>query len=338
MVCTTRLDLTAWGTHSPTAQEGKTEKVEEERLRLPLTTEETATLRQQLDSTYTPEMEGKIREAIHSIIEAPTLKAKRKKIDQAGAAVANTLGINRDAAMRSSNLPKKGPPQKTVHGLHLPKVLRKTRDKHLQERNRCRENIASWRRDIREREEKGGTESTEEFLNRTEEMREWERWEQAQKKDATREARKVIKEHEANRKQKSRMKTRNNYWKAIKYYHKDIYKEAVESGAAPTATIQAIETRQGELVVGQQKVAQAMGGHIAWSAPYKMRTREEGLAEEPPWLDRQYKDYLEAGNCARPDQTKINLHMDKKAYQQAVGGMKTNKAAGPMGIQNEILK
>ena len=175
MVCTTRLNLTAWGTHSPTEQEGQTEKAEEERLRLPLTTEETATLRQQLDSAYTPEMEEKIREAIHSIIEAPTLKAKRKKIDQAGATVANTLSITRDAAMRSSNLPKKGPPHMRMHGLHLPKVLRKTRDKHLQERNRCRENIASWRRDIREREGKGDTESTEEFLNRTEEMREWER-------------------------------------------------------------------------------------------------------------------------------------------------------------------
>ncbi|KAK3272749.1 hypothetical protein CYMTET_18971 [Cymbomonas tetramitiformis] len=99
-----------------------------------------------------------------------------------------------------------------------------------------------------------------------------------------------------------------------------------------------METRHGELVVGQQKVAQAMGEHMARSAPYNMQEPERGLTGAPPWVDERYKNYMQENKCTRPDQTKLNLRVDKEAYRQAVRKMKTNKAAGPMGIQNEILK
>eukprot|EP00854_Cymbomonas_tetramitiformis_P022104 gene22104-biopygen22811 len=82
-----------------------------------------------------------------------------------------------------------------------------------------------------------------------------------------------------------------------------------------------------------------MGEHMARSAPYKMQEPEKGLMGAPPWLDEKYKNYMQENRCTRPDQTKVNLiRVDKEAYRQAVRKMKTNKAAGPMGIQNEILK
>ncbi|KAK3270765.1 hypothetical protein CYMTET_20853 [Cymbomonas tetramitiformis] len=69
-----------------------------------------------------------------------------------------------------------------------------------------------------------------------------------------------------------------------------------------------------------------------------MQEPERGLTETPPWFDEKYKNYLREDKCTRPDQTKVNLRVDKEAYQQAVRKMKPNKAAGPMGIQTEILK
>ncbi|KAK3289123.1 hypothetical protein CYMTET_3429 [Cymbomonas tetramitiformis] len=240
--------------------------------------------------------------------------------------------------MLNTNLPKQAAPPEQQHGLHLPKTLRKERDGHLRERNRCRENIELWKKGIETREGAIEEVRTKNFDDRTEEMREWERWEREQKKLAAKEARRCIKEHETNRKQKTRLKMRERYWGNIKHYHKMIYKKEIENGAAPAATIQAVETMHGELVVGHQKVAQAMGEHIAWSAPYKMREPEKGLKDIPPWLDERYKNYMKENKCTRPDQTKVNLRVDKEAYRQAVKKMKTNKAAGPMGIQNEILK
>ncbi|KAK3236274.1 hypothetical protein CYMTET_53576 [Cymbomonas tetramitiformis] len=336
MICTTQLDLKAWGTHRPAAQLQRRAKAD--RLRLPLTEKEGATLRQVLDTAYTREQQDELREAIGMIKRSTTKRHKRKAIDYAGEVVARILGTAKEEAVQNANLPKPAAPPEETHRLHLPKTLRKERDGHLRERNRCRLNISLWKRDIEARESVPEEIRKADFDNRTEEMREWEQWEREQKKIAAKEARKCITEHEANRKQKTRIKMREMYWNNIKHYHKKIYRQEVENGSAPAAIIQAIETRHGKLVVGQQKVAQAMGEHMAWSAPYKMREPERGLAEAPPWLDKKYKNYMQKDKCERPDQTKINLRVDEEAYRQAVRKMKTNKAAGPMGIQNEILK
>ncbi|KAK3286911.1 hypothetical protein CYMTET_5556 [Cymbomonas tetramitiformis] len=336
MVCTTQLDLKAWGTHRPTAQ--KPQHAKADRLKLPLTEAEGNTLRQTLDAAYTKELQEEMQEAINGIKTANSTRHRKRAIDYAGGVVAKIMGEARDRAMMDVNLPKQAAAPEQQHGLHLPKTLRKERDGHLKERNRCRENIALWKKDIETREQAAEEVRTEGYDNRTSEMREWEQWEREQKKLATKEARKCIKEHEANRKQKTRMKMRERYWGNIKHYHKLIYKKEIENGAAPAAAIQAIETTQGELVVGHQKVAQAMGEHIARSEPYKMREPEKGLKSTPPWLDERYKNYMKENQCTRPDQTKVNLRVDKEAYRQAVKKMKTNKAAGPMGIQNEILK
>ncbi|KAK3254052.1 hypothetical protein CYMTET_36714 [Cymbomonas tetramitiformis] len=76
----------------------------------------------------------------------------------------------------------KAAPPAEQHGLHLPKTLRKARDGHLRERNRCRENIGSWKKDIEARECATEEVRTTDFDNGTEEMREWEQWEREQKK------------------------------------------------------------------------------------------------------------------------------------------------------------
>ncbi|KAK3272969.1 hypothetical protein CYMTET_18760, partial [Cymbomonas tetramitiformis] len=112
MICSTQLDLKAWGTHRPTAQQQKKTKVD--RLQLPLTETETETLRQTLDAACTKELQDELQEAIYSIKMSTTARPY--------------------------------------------------------------------------------------------EMREWEQWEREQKKMAVKEARKCIKEHEANRKQKTRLK------------------------------------------------------------------------------------------------------------------------------------
>ncbi|KAK3264600.1 hypothetical protein CYMTET_26673 [Cymbomonas tetramitiformis] len=336
MVCTTQLDLKAWGTHRPTTQ--KPQHAKTDRLKLPLTEAEGNTLRQTLDAAYTKELQDEMQEAINGIKTATSTRHRKRAIDYAGGVVARIMGEARDRAMMDVNLPKQAAAPEQQHGLHLPKTLRKERDGHLKERNRCRENIALWKKDIETREQVTEEVRTEDFDNRTSEMKKWEQWEREQKKLATNEARKCIKEHEVNRKQKTRMKMREGYWGNIKHYHKLIYKKEIENGTAPAATIQAMETIQGELVVGHQKVAQAMGEHIARSEPYKMKEPEKGLKNTPPWLDERYKNYMKENQCTRPDQTKVNLKVDKEAYRQAVKKMKTNKAAGPMGIQNEILK
>ncbi|KAK3260789.1 hypothetical protein CYMTET_30268 [Cymbomonas tetramitiformis] len=333
MICTTRLDLKAWGTHCPTAQLQRRAKAD--RLRLPLTEKEGVTLRQVLDMAYTRELQDELQEAIDSIKISTTIRHKRKATVRG---VAKILGTARDEAVLNTNLPQQAAPPVEKHGLHLPKTLRKERDGHLMERNRCRLNISLWEKDIEARECVAEEVRTKGFNNRTEEMRAWEQWEREQKKVAVKEARKCIAEHEANRKQKTRLKMRERYWDNIKNYHKKIYRQEIENGSAPAATTQAIETRHGEIVVGQQKVAQAMGEHVVWSAPFKMREPEQGLVGTPPWLDEKYKNYMQKDKCVRPDQKKINLRVDEEAYRQAVRKMKTNKAAGPMGIQNEILK
>ncbi|KAK3236172.1 hypothetical protein CYMTET_53672 [Cymbomonas tetramitiformis] len=336
MICTAQMDLKAWGTHRPTAQLQRRAKAD--RLRLPLTEKEGATLRQVLDTAYTRELQDELQDAIDMIKMSTTKGHKRKTINYAGEVVARILGTAKEEAVQNTNLPKSAAPPEEKHRLHLPKTLRKERDGHLRERNRCMLNMSLWKKDIEARECVPEETRKADFDNRTEEMREWEQWEREQKKIAAKEARKCITEHEANRKQKTRIKMREMYWNNIKHYHKKIYRQEVENGSAPAAIIQAIETRHGKLVVGQQKVAQAMGEHMAWSAPYKMREPERGLAGTPPWLDRKYKNYMQQDKCERPDQTKINLRVDGEAYWQAVRKMKTNKAAGPMGVQNEILK
>eukprot|EP00854_Cymbomonas_tetramitiformis_P001377 gene1377-biopygen1224 len=334
MICTTRLDLKAWGTHCPTAQLQRRAKAD--RLRLPLTEKEGATLRQVLDTAYTRELQDKLQEAINSIKMSATIRHKRKAIDYAGEVVA-ILGAARDEAVLNTNLPKQAAPPAEQHGLHLPKTLRKARDGHLRERNRCRENINSWKKDIEARECAAEEVRTTDFDNRTEEMREWEQWEREQKKVAAKEARKCIKEHEANRKQKTRLKMRERYWDNIKNYHRKIYRQEIENGSAPAATIQAMETRHGELVVGQQKVAQAMREHMARSAPYKMREPEQGLMGAPPWLDEKYKNYIQRNKCVRPDQRKINLHVDKEAYRQA-GDVTQQKNYKPIALLDCLFK
>ncbi|KAK3283602.1 hypothetical protein CYMTET_8690 [Cymbomonas tetramitiformis] len=187
MICATRMDLKAWGTHHPTTQ--RQERGQEERLKLPLSEEETSTLKRLLDAAYTWAQEEEIREAIRMIGESTTGRHKRGAIDGAGEVVVRILRSAKAAVMQDANLPKKAVPPKQGHGLHLPKTLRKARDGHLKERNRCRENIASWKKEIAERELKGEGERTEEFDKRTSDMREWEHWEREQKKMAAREAR-----------------------------------------------------------------------------------------------------------------------------------------------------
>ncbi|KAK3289124.1 hypothetical protein CYMTET_3430 [Cymbomonas tetramitiformis] len=58
MVCTTQLDLKAWGTHRPTAQ--KQQNAKADRPRLPLTEAEGTTLRQALDTAYTRELQDEM--------------------------------------------------------------------------------------------------------------------------------------------------------------------------------------------------------------------------------------------------------------------------------------
>ncbi|KAK3289200.1 hypothetical protein CYMTET_3361 [Cymbomonas tetramitiformis] len=319
MVCTTQLDLKAWGTHRPTAQ--KPQHAKTDRLKLPLTEAEGNTLRQTLDAAYTKELQDEMQEAINGIKTATSTRHRKRAIDYAGGVVARIMGKARDRAMMDVNLPKQAAAPEQQHGLHLPKTLRKERDGHLKERNRCRENIASWKKDIEAREQVTEEVRTEDFDNRTSEMRKWEQWEREQKKLATKEARKCIKEHEANRKQKTRMKMREGYWGNIKHYHKLIYKKEIENGTAPATTIQAMETIQGELVVGHQKVAQAMGEHIAWSEPYKMKEPEKGLKDTPPWLDERINE----------DKTKItgvehgNKNVKESRHQGVKCGSRTLK-------------
>ncbi|KAK3262780.1 hypothetical protein CYMTET_28382 [Cymbomonas tetramitiformis] len=150
MICATRLDLKAWGTHCPTAQQQRRAKAD--RLRLPLTETEGATLRQVLDTAYTRKLQDELQETINSVKTSATIRRKRRTIDYAGEVVAKILGAARDEAVLNTNLPKQAALPAEQHGLHLPETLRKARDGHLRERNRCRENINSWGKDIEARE------------------------------------------------------------------------------------------------------------------------------------------------------------------------------------------
>ncbi|KAK3247699.1 hypothetical protein CYMTET_42808 [Cymbomonas tetramitiformis] len=135
MICATQMNLKSWGTHHPTKQ--WQERSKEERLKLPLSEDETSTLKRLLDAAYTWAQDEEIREAISTIMEDTMEQHKRKAIDHAGEVVVRILRNAKDVAMEDANLPKKTAPPKQEHGLHLPKTIRKARDGHLKERNRC---------------------------------------------------------------------------------------------------------------------------------------------------------------------------------------------------------
>eukprot|EP00854_Cymbomonas_tetramitiformis_P026556 gene26556-biopygen27500 len=102
------------------------------------------------------------------------------------------------------------------------------------------------------------------------------------------------------------------------------------------ANIQALQDREGNLAVGHMNIANALAGHMAHSAPYKMEHRSPPDPNPPPWEDPAQKERLT--KAPRPDSTGLDLTISRQGYSKAVHTLNNNKAPGPTRTPNEILK
>ncbi|KAK3273251.1 hypothetical protein CYMTET_18497 [Cymbomonas tetramitiformis] len=337
MIATTRLDLFKCDTHLPRWEDEETRV--SQRLDLPLTETQITALRRHLESGYFAERMG-LERTIEQLKSAKT-QEKWGAIDRAREEMANALKRMAREAMRNGEsqqeliLKGKGKPETKEEamgkGLRLPKMVRKSRDAHLQKAEGYREQIKEMRDDPDWNPRKAhkaseGQEGT--HLNTREE---WERWLSGMRRRELDEAKKELREHNKLKREKTKDRVVRAYWKQPKQYHKLLYKTEMQNGNASTNTIKALQTREGQLETDPNKIAEAMGEHLSYSAPYKVRHPEQ-LSKQPPWRDTQHKERLIPER--RPKLPKGSLTLDMGMYTT----VKNNKATGLMGVQNEIIK
>ncbi|KAK3246381.1 hypothetical protein CYMTET_44081 [Cymbomonas tetramitiformis] len=263
-------------------------------------------------------------------------------IDRAGETVLSILTRANKCALQDDELPTAivgGTSNREAKDLLMSKKDRKERDAailkmrmHKQTKRHLRNPHTehSTLQSLKEGEMKGPTDRD------NADAKEWVSWltEEAKKERST--AHKVVKQHWKRAKQRHNDKTVKEYWNNQKRYHKRIYAKAQETGHAPTANIQALQDREGNLAVGHGNIANALADHMAHSAPYKMEHRSLPDPKPPPWEDPAHRERLT--KAPRPDPTGLNLTISRQGYSKAVHTLNNNKAPGPTRTPNEVLK
>eukprot|EP00854_Cymbomonas_tetramitiformis_P004709 gene4709-biopygen4646 len=263
-------------------------------------------------------------------------------IDRAGEAVLDILTKANKCALKDEGLPTTivgGTSNRAATDLLMSKKDRKARDaallkmrahKKTKQQLRNPQTGHSTLQNLKEGEREGPTDRN------NADAKEWVTWLTAEAKKERSAAHQVVKQHWKRTKQRHNDKTVREYWNNQKRYHKRIYAKAQETGHAPTANIQALRDREGNLAVGHMSIANALADHMAHSAPYKMEHRSPPDPSPPPWEDPAQKERLM--KAPRPNPTGLDLTISRQGYSKAVHTLNTNKAPGPTRTPNEILK
>eukprot|EP00854_Cymbomonas_tetramitiformis_P003192 gene3192-biopygen3141 len=284
-------------------------------------------------------------------------------IDRAGEPVLDILTRANKCALKDEELPTAvvgGTSNRLATGLLMSKKDRKARDAALltmRAHKKAKQHLRnphtehSTLRNLKEGGMEGPTDRNNAYA------KEWVTWLTAEAKKERSAAHQVIKQHWKRAKQRHNDKPVKEYWNNQKRYHKRIYAKAQETGHAPTANIQALQDREGNLAetdhaptaniqalhdregnlaVGHMNIANALADHMAHSAPYKMEHRSPPDPNPPPWEDPAQKERLI--KAPRPDPTGLDLTISRQGYSKAVHTLNNNKAPGPTRTPNEILK
>ncbi|KAK3239766.1 hypothetical protein CYMTET_50334 [Cymbomonas tetramitiformis] len=343
MVSLTTLRLDSIDTHEPYVDQDP--HPGQVKLNTPLSKAHRETLQSVLLRTHDYARTAKLKDMIGIATrcrEEGNKQVAHATIDRAGEAVLSILNRANNCALKDEELPTVITGRTSTHGatdLLMSKKDRKERDAAIlkmrmhkkpkrQLRNPHTEHTTL--RHLKEGETKGPT-------NRDNaDTKEWVSWltEEAKKERST--AHKVVKQHWKRAKQRHNDKTVREYWNNQKRYHKRIYAKAQETGHAPTANIQALQDREGNLTVGHKNIANALVDHMAHSAPYRMEHRSLPDLATPPWEDPAHKERLV--KAPRPDPKGMDLTISRQGYSKAVHTLNNNKAPGPTRTPNEILK
>eukprot|EP00854_Cymbomonas_tetramitiformis_P004941 gene4941-biopygen4893 len=263
-------------------------------------------------------------------------------IDRAGEAVLDILTRANKCAIKDKELPTAlvgGTSNRATTDLLMSKKDRKARNtailkmrayKKTKQQLRNAQTEQSTLQNLKEGEREGPADRD------SADTKEWLKWLTDQAKKERSAAHQVVKQHWKQAKQRHNDKTVREYWNNQKRYHKRIYAKAQETGHAPTANIQALQDREGNLAVGHGKIADALADHMAHSAPYKMEHRSSPDPNPPPWEDPAQKERLV--KAARPSTVVLDLTISRQGYSKAVHTLNNNKAPRPNRTPNEILK
>ncbi|KAK3252367.1 hypothetical protein CYMTET_38325 [Cymbomonas tetramitiformis] len=263
-------------------------------------------------------------------------------IDRAGEAVLSILNKANNCALQDGELPTARTGRTSTHGatdLLMSKKDRKERDAAILKMQMHKKTKRQLRNPHTQHTtlqhlQKGKTKGP---ANRNDaDTKEWVSWLTEEAKKERSAAHKVVKQHWKRAKQRHNDKTVKEYWNNQKRYHKRIYAKAQETGHAPTANIQALQDREGNLAVGHKNIANALVDHMAHSAPYRMEHRSLPDLAPPPWEDPAHKERLI--KAPRPDPKGLDLTISRQGYSKAVHTLNNNKAPGPTRTPNEILK